>query len=184
MKPSASILPFYNSRHLGLIAPNPQESNSDCDKLIGKPCNGKRTGFGMWVYLQGVQTPSSILYTEPIASQNDAYLFAAINLASAVTQWLRCCATNRKVAGSIPDGVIGIFHWHNPSDRTMALGVESASTTNEHQDYSLGVKAAGTKGWQLYHHPGPLSCSLGTLTSWNPLSTSGLQWDWFSLIWR
>jgi len=25
-------------------------------------------------------------------------------------QWLRCCATNRKVAGSIPDGVIGIFH--------------------------------------------------------------------------
>ena len=35
---------------------------------------------------------------------------------------LRCCATNWKVAGSIPAGVIGIFHWHNPSDRTMALG--------------------------------------------------------------
>jgi hypothetical protein len=28
----------------------------------------------------------------------------------AVAQWLRHCATNRKVAGSIPDGVIGIFH--------------------------------------------------------------------------
>ena len=40
---------------------------------------------------------------------------------TAVEQWLRCCATNRKVAGSIPDGVIGIFHWHNPPDRTMAL---------------------------------------------------------------
>ena len=26
------------------------------------------------------------------------------------------------VAGSILDGVIGIFHWHNPSDRTMTLG--------------------------------------------------------------
>ena len=25
-------------------------------------------------------------------------------------QWLRCCATNRKFAGSIPAGVIGIFH--------------------------------------------------------------------------
>jgi hypothetical protein len=24
--------------------------------------------------------------------------------------WLRRCATSRKVAGSIPDGVIGIFH--------------------------------------------------------------------------
>jgi hypothetical protein len=29
---------------------------------------------------------------------------------TAVAQWLRYCATNRKVAGSIPDGVIGIFH--------------------------------------------------------------------------
>ena len=29
---------------------------------------------------------------------------------TAVTQWLRCCATNRKVAGSIPAGVIEIFH--------------------------------------------------------------------------
>ena len=31
---------------------------------------------------------------------------------TAVAQWLRCCATNRKVVGSIPAGVIGIFHWH------------------------------------------------------------------------
>ena len=29
---------------------------------------------------------------------------------TAVAQWLRCCATNCKFAGSIPDGVIGIFH--------------------------------------------------------------------------
>ena len=55
-------------------------------------------------------------------------LRSAINLhyvwimGTAVAPWLRCCATNRKVAGSIPDGVIGIFHWHNPPDRTMALG--------------------------------------------------------------
>ena len=40
---------------------------------------------------------------------------------TAVAQWLRCCATNRKVTGSIPGGVMEIFHWHNPSDRTMAL---------------------------------------------------------------
>ena len=33
-----------------------------------------------------------------------------INLGTPVAQWLRCCATNRKVAGSIPAGVIGIFH--------------------------------------------------------------------------
>ena len=29
---------------------------------------------------------------------------------TAVAQWLRCCATIRKVAGSIPAGVNGIFH--------------------------------------------------------------------------
>jgi hypothetical protein len=29
---------------------------------------------------------------------------------TAVAQWLRYCATNRKVTGSIPDSVIGIFH--------------------------------------------------------------------------
>ena len=28
---------------------------------------------------------------------------------TAVAQWLRCCATIRKVAGSIPDGVSGFF---------------------------------------------------------------------------
>jgi hypothetical protein len=38
-----------------------------------------------------------------------------------VAQWLRRCATNRQVAASIPDGVIEIFLWHNPSDRIMAL---------------------------------------------------------------
>jgi hypothetical protein len=30
--------------------------------------------------------------------------------------------TNWKVAGSIPDSVIGIFYWQNPYGRTMALG--------------------------------------------------------------
>jgi hypothetical protein len=39
----------------------------------------------------------------------------------AVAQWLRHCATNWKVLGLILDGVIEIFHLHNPSGRTMAL---------------------------------------------------------------
>jgi hypothetical protein len=34
------------------------------------------------------------------------------SLGTAAAQWLRCCATNRNVAGSIPAGVIGIFHSH------------------------------------------------------------------------
>jgi len=35
-----------------------------------------------------------------------------IPVRTAVAQWLRCCATIRKVAGSIPAGVTGTFHWH------------------------------------------------------------------------
>jgi len=30
-------------------------------------------------------------------------------LGTAVAQWLRCCATNQKIAGSIPAGVSGFF---------------------------------------------------------------------------
>jgi hypothetical protein len=62
---------------------------------------------------------------------------------TAVAQWLRCCATNQKVAGSIPNGVVEFFIDINPFDRTMALGVDSASNRNEYQQYFLGVNAAG-----------------------------------------
>jgi len=34
----------------------------------------------------------------------------SVEKGTAVAQWLRCCATNQEVAGSIPDGVSGIFH--------------------------------------------------------------------------
>jgi hypothetical protein len=43
-------------------------------------------------------------------------------------------ATSRKVAGSIPDGVTGIFHWHNLSGRTNGPGIDSASNRNEYQE--------------------------------------------------
>jgi hypothetical protein len=45
-----------------------------------------------------------------------------------VAQWLRHCATNLKVAGSIPDAITGIFHRHNPSGCTMALGLTQPLT--------------------------------------------------------
>jgi hypothetical protein len=36
--------------------------------------------------------------------------------------WLRRYATSLKVAGSLPDQVIGFFNWTNPSSPTCALG--------------------------------------------------------------
>ena len=40
-------------------------------------------------------------------------------------RWRSCCrhcTTGRKTAGSISDGVIGLYHWHNPSGHTVAQG--------------------------------------------------------------
>jgi hypothetical protein len=57
---------------------------------------------------------------------------------TAVVQWLRYCATNRKVAGSIPEGVIEFFHWHNPSDHTKALGSTQPLTEMSTRSISWG----------------------------------------------
>ena len=93
-------------------------------------------------------------------------------LGTAVAQWLRCCATNQKVAGSIPASVSGFFIDIKSFRSHYGPGVDSASNINEYQEYFLVVKAAGAYGWQPYHHPVPLSWNLGTLTSWNPLGHS------------
>jgi hypothetical protein len=44
-------------------------------------------------------------------------------MGTAVAQWLRYCATNQRVTGLIPDGVMEFFIDINPSDRTMAMGL-------------------------------------------------------------
>jgi hypothetical protein len=53
------------------------------------------------------------------------------------------CATSHRVAVSIPDGVIGIFHRYNPSDRTKALGSTQPLTEISTRSIYWGVKAAG-----------------------------------------
>jgi hypothetical protein len=55
---------------------------------------------------------------------------------------LRHCATGCKVAGSIPDGVIGIC----PSGRNMALRSIQPPTEMSTTNSSWGVKAAGAYG--------------------------------------
>ena len=57
--------------------------------------------------------------------------------------WLR----HWKVAGSIPDSFIELFHWHwrYHTGRTMALGVDSASNRNDYQEYLLGAGAMTDK---------------------------------------
>ena len=45
-------------------------------------------------------------------------------------------------AGSIADGVIGIFHWYKPYGITMALGLTQPLTETSTRNFSWIVKAA------------------------------------------
>jgi len=85
--------------------------------------------------------------------------------------WLRHCAANGKVAGSITDVVIGVFidiilpvalwHW-----------VRQAFNRNEYPELPPGGggrwKAAGVEGWQLYHHHVLIVLKSGSLTFLEP----------------
>ena len=62
---------------------------------------------------------------------------------TAVAQWFRCCATNRKVAGSIPAGASGFFIGIKSFRSHYGPGVDLASNRNEHQEYFLWVKVVG-----------------------------------------
>ena len=64
-------------------------------------------------------------------------------MGTAVAQWLRCCATNRKVAGSIPAGVIEFFIDIKSFRSHCGPGVDSASNRHEYEEHFLEVKAAG-----------------------------------------
>ena len=80
-----------------------------------------------WLHMHCLQTTYTVfrlckLSTESVDCLQNICTVYRLYTGTAVAQWLRCCATYLKVAGSIPDGVIAIFHWHNPPDRTMVLG--------------------------------------------------------------
>jgi hypothetical protein len=86
------------------------------------------------------------------------------------TRWrsgLRHCATSRKVAGSIPDGVIGNFHSFRPH---YGPGIDSASNRNEYQEYFLGGKG----GWCVGLTNLPPSCA-DCLEIWEPQPSGTLR---------
>jgi hypothetical protein len=74
------------------------------------------------------------------------------------------CVTSRKVAGSIPDGIIGIFQPH------YAPAVDSASNRNRSRNITWEVKAADVWDWQPYHLHVPIILISG---SFNLLQLAG-----------
>jgi hypothetical protein len=85
--------------------------------------------------------------------------------------WLMHCATNRKVAGSIPDEVVGVFNLPNPSSRTMALG-STQPLTEESTRNLPGGKGRPARGADNL----TTDCleNVGASTSHNPMGLHGL----------
>jgi hypothetical protein len=77
-----------------------------------------------------IDTNTTILYRRSSLLQRKLFLTVSSSFTTghAVAQWLRHCATNRKVAGSIPDGVRPHY----------GPGVDSASHRNDYRNISWG----------------------------------------------
>ena len=80
------------------------------------------------------------MYLHESCVKSRHFAFSACLFITAVAQWLRCCATNRKVAGSIPADVSGFFIDIKSFRSHYGPGVDLVSNKNEYQEYLLGVK--------------------------------------------
>ena len=102
-----------------------------------------------------------------------------------VAQWLRCCATNRKVADSIRAGVSGFFI----DIKSFRSHYGPGGRLSLYQKWVPGVFPGGKVGrcvrLTTYHNPVPLSWNLGTSTSRNlhhPSRPVGLLWTSDQLV--
>jgi hypothetical protein len=102
--------------------------------------------------------------------------------------WLRHRATSGKVAGSIPDGVIEIFHWPNRCDRIMAVGSTWSVTEMSTRGLSYSVKLAVCRDDNLTTFMCHLSRILGVSTSGTTEPVQGCNWilvfnfqEWYPL---
>ena len=86
--------------------------------------------------------------------------------------WFRHCATSRKFAGSIPDGAVGIFYWHNPSGRTKTLGSTQPLTEMTTRNISWRLRRLVLRADNLTTSMCRLSWNFRASISWN---TQGLS---------
>jgi hypothetical protein len=86
--------------------------------------------------------------------------------------WWRHCATSRKFASLIPDGFIGIFHWHNNSGQILALELTQPVREMSTRNISWGLRRPGCRADDPTTFMCRLSWNLGASTSWKPQGLS------------
>jgi hypothetical protein len=97
---------------------------------------------GLWLWL--------LYRNEPLNSYIHFRTIHIYRLGYAVFQCFWNIATNRNVAGSIHDGFVNNFLWHNSSGRKFSLG-STQPLTERIPGIFPGLKLDGAYGWQHYH---------------------------------
>jgi hypothetical protein len=137
----------------------------------------------MWLFVRFTLIPSLLLHEEHFLriqqkvgwAREYKQLLPRIepsHSTNRVTRWrskLRYCPTNRKVAGSIPDMVKGIFYWIHPNDRTMARRSTQPLAEMGTSNNSWGHKVGRWVGLTTLPYYGADCVEiLGASTSWSP----------------
>jgi hypothetical protein len=117
----------YNAVTQNLTFPRPREHIPwPLDKPVSKCCLGKslvfvvRTTRITWVSVIQIGICWYVLFGSVLENPHGRLLLIHEKYSNGQTTSNTALQTV-KVVGSIPDGVIEIFHWHNPSGRTMVL---------------------------------------------------------------
>jgi len=93
---------MHNSNY---VYPLVRDASKKCLCILATECINV---FVIDYYPKTVTLSVCALYAQCVRSgTRNIFVFHA---SEGLAQWLRCCATNRTVVGSIPAGVIGIFH--------------------------------------------------------------------------
>ena len=79
---------------------------SSSSSMAGMSSLGYVISFSRYLVLKLVISASTVGICRSVCKM----VFGTYHGEGGGPRWLRCCATYRKVAGSIPAGVIGIFH--------------------------------------------------------------------------
>jgi len=145
-----------HSEYVILNAPPPQQSLHERASLtlyvrcLSYWCLGlKKDGFDkslrQWNWpVNKLRSRSFGFAQHAIVTQSDRWVLTFRKYIASIfgdtlwRSWLGQCATSRKFAVSIPDGVNGIFHRHNPSGSTKALGSTQPLTEMSTRNISRG----------------------------------------------
>ena len=103
-----------------------------------------------------------------VNGQQDANGSGATKFRSTIYRRSWALVKEATVAGSIPDYVIGTFHWHNLSGRIMDPGLIQSLTKMTTRNISWRVKAAGAYNRQPYHLHVPTVFKSESLTLLDP----------------